>query len=97
MPSPNIAVYQYSNIGPTLVGAKSDTVNFVADSANNPKAYPYCFVCVLTAGTFVVVDLNGNVQTFGALVAGQIIPFPVLRVNSTGTSGTHACMIPVQY
>ncbi len=98
MAIPNIAVYQYSNIGPACVGAKSDTVNFVADATNNQKAYPYGWVVCETAGNIVVLDLDGNVHTFTGIAAGYIIPFPVKRVNSTNTTVTaFAYMIPVKF
>lgn len=92
-----VANYQYSNIGPTLTGAASNTVLLVDDATNNPAAYTHGFVIILTAGTIAVLSINDVVHTFTSLPVGFIIPFPVKRVNVTGTTAVFAYMIPVDY
>lgn len=63
---------------------KSDTV----DEVSYPKQ-----VVLLTAGTVACIPLKNadtapGTVTFGALLAGAVLPFRVRRVNATGTSAT---------
>ena len=92
-----VSNYQYSNIGPTLTGAASNTVLIIDDATNNPARYTHGFVVILTAGTIVVLSTNDVVHTFASVPVGYIIPFPVKRVNVTGTTALFAYMVPVEY
>lgn len=63
---------------------KSDTV----DEVSYPKQ-----VMLLTGGTVSCIPLKNpdtgpGTATFGALLAGAVLPFRVRRVNATGTSAT---------
>jgi hypothetical protein len=74
--------------------APSQTVNIVSDATNNPLAYPVANgLQVVAAGNAVVVVATPStgaerLLTFTALPVGTIIPFPVKRVNLTGTTAT---------
>lgn len=57
--------------------AKSDTVS-IADGK------PVAIQCGTTAGTFVLVDENGNTMPV-ALGASAIGPYQPVRINSTGS------------
>jgi hypothetical protein len=63
---------------------KSDTV----DEALYPKQ-----TMVLSAGNIVCLPLKnveGNFLTFTGVIAGQILPIRVRRINNTGTTATVA-------
>lgn len=74
--------------------AKSDSVNIADDDTNNPKAYPYvkAVQCVV-AGNIVLVKKSSADEaevkiTVTAAPVGSIYNFPIIRVDSTGTSAT---------
>lgn len=69
--------------------AKSDTVNFVADTTNNPAGYEACSgIYVGTGGDVVVVSLAGVAKTYKNVANGSFLPLNALRVNSTNTTAS---------
>jgi hypothetical protein len=69
--------------------AKSDTVNFVDDSTNNPKAYICCSgIFVGTTGDVAIVEASGTVKTFKNIASGQFLPVSAIRINSTNTTAS---------
>lgn len=68
--------------------SKSDTVNFVDDTTNNPTGYINCSaIYAAGAGNVVAVSAGGTLQTF-ALAAGEIKNISCIRINSTNTTAT---------
>jgi hypothetical protein len=66
------------------------SVPIVTSDAVDLASYPKS-VTALTAGTIVALPLknaDGAFVTFGAVLAGYVLPFRVRRINATGTSAT---------
>lgn len=78
----------------SIVIAKSDTVNIVDDTTNNPFGYPYVkAVQVVVAGNIKIVKKSAadaaevEITVTGAAV-GDLFQFPIKRINSSGTTAT---------
>jgi len=83
-----------------IIISPSNSVNIAADATNNPLGYPIANALMVTVtGNAVVViykesDPSTEVSiTFTGLPVGTIIPFPVKRVNSTGTTASFVGLI----
>ena len=74
---------------------KSDTVNYdgtTYNAASLQKALPADAIYVGGAGIVVGVMENGATDQWTA-VAGEILPFRTIRVNSTTTTATLMCAL----
>lgn len=76
------------NVADTVTISPHDTTLIVNDTTNNPNGYELVWLYVMVAGNAVVLDINSNVRTLTGLPVGAIVPFPVRRVNSTGTTAS---------
>ena len=68
--------------------AKSDTVDFISDIANNPDGYKIASIFVGTTGDVAVVFGDNSVQTFKNIPSGTFMPVVCKRVNSTNTTAS---------
>ncbi len=68
--------------------AKSDTVNFVADTSNNPVGYTIACIYVGTTGDVAIVSATDTALTFKNVPSGTFLPVLAKRVNSANTTAS---------
>lgn len=76
---------------------KSDTINFDGTTFSSQPAtesLPCDAIYIGTAGVAVVIFEDGTSAAF-TCIAGQVLPFKAIRVNSTATTaaGMFACYL----
>lgn len=69
--------------------AKSDTVDFIADTTNNTKGYKFARVYVGGTGNVKILTSSGTTVTFFGVPAGITLPVLAQRVFSTDTTATN--------
>lgn len=62
-----------------------------SDAANISTGVADAVLC-LTAGSAVILDAAGSAALTVPMTAGQLLPLRVVRINSTGTTGTYAAL-----
>jgi len=83
-------IYPFRQAQDAFIIAKSDSVNFVDDTSNNPKGYSLAGAIYVGGGGDVVVVTSDNTPIlFKAVPTGTTLYIQSLRINSTNTTATN--------
>jgi len=82
--------FPFEQADDAFVISPSDTVNFVADSTNNPNAYTLADIYVGGTGDVAVMFPGATTsKVFKAVPAGTRLRVTAVRVNATLTTATN--------